>query len=193
MRSRVRLLACVQHDVLGLNVAVDHAVPVGIVEGARDLGREPDGVGDGELLLAGEPVAQALALHERHHVIRGSMDLTRVDQAENMGVLQVGDGPDLAEKPLGPDHRRQLGAEHLDRDLAGVPEVLGEVDGGHAPRPELALDAVAVGQGCGEAKEGVGHGPQVTCGRGRRVASLGAQGGINGGGTLVQSERCVAS
>ena len=166
-----------QHDVLGLDVAVDHPVPVGIVEGAGDLGREPDGVGDGQLLLAGEPVAQALALHERHDVIRGPMDLARVDQAENMGVLQVGDGLDLAEEPLGPDHGRELGPEHLDGDLAGVPKVLGEVDRGHAPRPELALDAVAVGQSCGEAREGVGHGPQVTCGCGRRVASLGARGG----------------
>ena len=51
---------------------------------------------------------------------RPTMDLTRVDQAENGGVLQVGDGLDLAEKPLGPDHGGQLGAEHLDGDLAVV-------------------------------------------------------------------------
>ena len=62
-------------------------------------------------------------------------------------MLQRGDRLDLAEEPLGADHRGQLGPQHLDRDLAPVLEVLGEVDGGHAALAELALDPVAVGEG----------------------------------------------
>ena len=50
--------AVVQQDVLGLDVAVDHAVAVGVVERAGDFGGDPDGVGDRKLLLAREPVAQ---------------------------------------------------------------------------------------------------------------------------------------
>ena len=42
---------------------------------------------------------------------------------------------------------RELRVEDLDRDLAAVLQVLGEVDGGHAALAELALEAVAVGQG----------------------------------------------
>ena len=49
-------------------------------------------------------------------------------------------------KPLRPDHRRQLRAQHLEGHLAVVAHVVGEVDRGHAPRAELALDAVAVGE-----------------------------------------------
>ena len=62
-------------------------------------------------------------------------------------MLEVGGGLDLGQEPLGADHGGELGAQHLERDLAVVPEVLGEVDGGHAARAELALDAVAVGEG----------------------------------------------
>ena len=55
-----------------------------------------------------------------------------------------------AQEPLGAEHGGELGLQHLDRDLAVVPEVLGEVDRRHAARAELALDAVAVGEGGGE-------------------------------------------
>ena len=62
-------------------------------------------------------------------------------------MLQRRDGLDLAEEPLGADHRGQLGPQHLDGDLAAVLEVVREIDGGHAALAQLALDAVAVGQG----------------------------------------------
>ncbi len=65
-------------------------------------------------------------------------------------MLQIGRRPDLGEEPLGADHGGQLRLQHLDRDLAVVLEVLGQVHRGHAAGPELALDAVAVGEGGGE-------------------------------------------
>ena len=68
-------------------------------------------------------------------------------QRQDVRVLEVGGGLDLAQEPLGADDRGQLGPQHLDRDLAVVLEVLGEVDGGHAALAELALEAVAVGTG----------------------------------------------
>ena len=45
--------------------------------------------------------------------------------------------------PSAPD----LGAHHLQRDAPVVLEILGEIDSGHAPAPELTLEAVAIGQG----------------------------------------------
>ena len=59
-------------------------------------------------------------------------------------------GLDLDHEPLAADHGGQLGLQHLERDLAIVLQILGQVHGGHAALPELALDAVAVGQGRGE-------------------------------------------
>ena len=146
-----------QHDVLGLDVAVDDAVAVGVVQRGGDFGGDPHGVGHGELLLPGEPVAQRFALDERHDVVGGALHLARVEQAEDVGVLQGGDGLDFAQEPLGTDHGGELGAEHLDGDLAVVLEIVGEVDGGHAALPQFALEAVAVGHGTGQALAGIGH------------------------------------
>ena len=57
-KSATSARAVVQQDVLGLDVAVDHAVAVGVVERVGDLGGDADRVGDGELLLAVQPIAQ---------------------------------------------------------------------------------------------------------------------------------------
>ena len=51
----------------------------------------------------------------------------------------------------------EFGPQDLDGDLAVVLEVVGEIDRGHAAGAELALDAVAVGQGGRELGQRVGH------------------------------------
>ncbi len=61
-------------------------------------------------------------------------------------MLEPGGDLDLAEEPLGPERGGQLGPQHLHRDLAVVLDVLGEVHGGHAALPELALEPVAVAE-----------------------------------------------
>ena len=63
------------------------------------------------------------------------------------GWVELGGGLDLAQEPVGAEGGRQLGPQDLERDLAVVLEVAGEVDGGHPALPELALDGVAVGEG----------------------------------------------
>ena len=60
-------------------------------------------------------------------------------------------------------HGGEFGVEDLDGDLAVVLEVVGEVDGGHAALAELALEAVAVGEGGGEAGDGIGHADLISC------------------------------
>ena len=70
-------------------------------------------------------------------------------------MLEVRGGLDLAQEALGTDDGGELRAEDLDRDGAIVPEVVREIDGGHAARTELPLDAVTVGQGRGEAGYGI--------------------------------------
>ena len=58
---------------------------------------------------------------------------------------------DLAEEALGAERGGELGAEHLDGDLAVVLQVVGEVDRGHAALAELALDPVGGRRGHAEA------------------------------------------
>ena len=47
--------------------------------------------------------------------------------------------------------------EDLERDLAPVPEIVGQVDRGHPTLTELALDAVAAFEGRVQAGDGIGH------------------------------------
>ena len=72
-------------------------------------------------------------------------------------MLQRRRGGDLLHEPLGAQDRGQFGLQDLERHLALVLEVLGQVDGGHAALAELPLDPVAVGEGGGEAVECAAH------------------------------------
>ena len=87
-------------------------------------------------------------------------------------MLQRGRRLDLDHEPLGAEHRGEFGLEDLDRDLAVVLEVLGEVDRRHAAGAELALDAVAVGQSSGEPGRGIGHSVSSSCRIGDRWGAI---------------------
>ena len=131
---------------------------VGVVERVGDLAGDPYGLVHRELLLARQPDAEALALDVRHDVEDEAVGLARVEQRQNVGVLEVGGGLDLGQEPLGAEDGGQLGTEHLERHLAVVAHVVGEIDGGHAALAHLALEAVAVGQGGAQVRERLGHG-----------------------------------
>ena len=55
-------------------------------------------------------------------------------------------GLDLAHEPVGADLRRQLRAQHLERDPAVVAEILGQDHHRHATCTQLAVDAVPRGR-----------------------------------------------
>ena len=59
---------------------------------------------------------------------------------------------DLIQEPVGAEDGGEFGAQHLERHVAVVLEVAGEVDGGHPAGAEFALDAVAIGERGGEGK-----------------------------------------
>jgi len=67
---------------------------------------------------------------------------------------------DLAEEAFAAQRFGDIGAEDLYRDLASVLAIVGEVDGGHTALAELAIEAVAVGEGIGEGVE-VSHGTKM--------------------------------
>src|SRR5439155_3511937 len=89
--------------------------------------------------------------------------LARVQQRQDVGVLELGRGLDLPREPIAPERGGQLGAQHLDRDLAMVLDVEGKIDGRHPARAKLALYAVAAGQRLRHTLESVGH-ARLTCG-----------------------------
>ena len=139
-------LAAGQHDVLRLDVPMDDAVLVGVLQGAADFAGDLERGVERKLLFPREPLPERLALGERHHVVEQAAGLPRVVQRENVGVLEGGGDLDLAEEPVAAEDGRQLGLEHLDGDAAVVLQVLGEKDDRHPALAELALDAVAVAE-----------------------------------------------
>ena len=58
-------------------------------------------------------------------------------------MLEARRRPDLAQKAIGTEDRAELGVQHLDGDVPLVLDVVREVDSGHAPSTELALDDVS--------------------------------------------------
>ena len=139
-------LTVVEQDVLGLDIPVYDTLSVRIVQGTRHFPRDAHSLRDGELLLALQPRTQRLAGHDGHHVIEQSLGVARVEQRQNVRMLQPRGGLDLRQEPLAAERRTQVWMQDFDGHLAIVLVVVREVDGRHTAGTELALDAVAVGQ-----------------------------------------------
>ena len=79
---------------------------------------------------------------------------------------------DLGEESLRSEHGAELGAQHLEGDLAIELLVACEIDDGHAAGADLALDDVAVTERGGDVG-GVGHASKVMyCRRTRQWPEL---------------------
>ena len=61
-------------------------------------------------------------------------------------MLEACRDPDLAEKPLTPEERRQLRAQHFDSNVAAVLQILREEDQGHTACRDLAFHEVSPGE-----------------------------------------------
>ena len=114
------------HDVARAEIAVDHAEVVGAGQSVEHLHHEVAGLGQPQHALAGEDVGQRLAGHEREHrVEQPCRGLPRVDEVDDVGVVQLGAqihlAPEADRAPGGPRRIAQLEWPHqLDRDgLAG--------------------------------------------------------------------------
>ena len=132
-----------EQDILGLDVAMDHTVLVGVVESIGYLAGDPERHTEGKLPLALEAAAKALAFDVRHcepELPGGS--LARVVDGQYVRMLQLGGELDLAAKTLRPECRCEVGVQHLEGDAPLVLEIHGEVDSRHAATPQFALDRI---------------------------------------------------
>ena len=98
-------MAALEEDVLGLDVAVEHALRVGVGKRVRHLPGDAHGFLNGQLLLAIQPVAERLSLHHGHDVVKEPGDLTRIVERQDVRVTQVRCRPDLSQEPLGAQRR----------------------------------------------------------------------------------------
>jgi hypothetical protein len=73
--------------------------------------------------------------------------IPRVEDRQDVGVLECGSYTDFVEEAVGPNGSRELSSKHLERDRAVMAKVVREVHRRHAAPAELTLDAVTVSQG----------------------------------------------
>ena len=148
---RYERMAALQQNVLRLDVAMDHATLVGVLQRIRHFTRNAQRVIHRELTLPIESAAQRLAVDERHHVEQLTIGAAAVEQRQDVRMLQRGGKLDLLKKPLRADDRTELGMQQLDRHVAPVTHVLGQIHGRHAALPELAFQPVAISDLFGKA------------------------------------------
>jgi hypothetical protein len=105
------------------------------------------------LPLAVQPIAEGFALNVRHGIpeagpsSRAAGQSSAIEHRQNQGMMESGGDPDLPFESGSAEGDRELGAEHLECDMAVVPQVPREVDRGHAAAAQLTLDRVAVAKG----------------------------------------------
>ena len=76
-----------QQDVLGLDVAVNDAVAVGVIERIRHIPRNAHRFIHAELRFAVQLGAKRLSLDVRHHIVQESICRTTVEQREDVRML----------------------------------------------------------------------------------------------------------
>ena len=73
-------------------------------------------------------------------------------------MLQPGGDLDLPHEPLGPERRRELRVEDLDRNRPLMLQVLRQEHRRHPPPTQLPLDRVAVSESLTQGVEQIAHG-----------------------------------
>src|SRR5919112_3066215 len=103
-----------EQDILGFNVAMDYRMTMSVVERACDLARDANRIRNRELSLAPKSVAKRLTLDQRHDIEEEAVCLARIEELQNMRVLEIGSGLDLGQEPLGAHDSSQLRSKHFE-------------------------------------------------------------------------------
>ena len=131
------------HHVLGLEVPVNDA---GLVRARKTVG---DLDGDIEELLDGQrarlnELAKSPAFDELHRDVDGAVGTADVVDVDDVGMIQAGGRARfLLEAPPPFGVRREVGRQHLQRDIAAQPAVVRAVDLAHPARGNRRNDVVA--------------------------------------------------
>ena len=139
-------MTVMQQNVFGLDVAMNHTMPVCITKRAGDFVCDAERVVDGELSLAVESCAKRFTFDVRHHVEKLAFNLSRIEQRENVWMLKSCSYMDLGQESLGAKHSCELRKENFYCDLASVAQIFGEIDSRHTALTKLALDTVPLGE-----------------------------------------------
>ena len=150
-----------QEHVVRLDVAVYDALAMSVGERVGDFGEELHRFVNRQLPLARESAAKVVAIHERHDVVEEPVGFSRVVQWKDVRMLQLGGDLDLTEESVGPEGGGKLGAQDLERHLAAVLEILGQVDRRHSALSQLTVEPVSVDESGAQSFQNVSHDPST--------------------------------
>ena len=137
-----RAALAVDEDVRGLDVAMDHALPMGIFDGLghrghqfrRFLGRQRP---------LGQPGGQALTVDVAHREVVLSLVLADLENRHDVGMVEQGRRLRLGMKAIVVGFRGQLSGEnHFHRDDAVERNLAGLVDHAHAAAGDLVHELI---------------------------------------------------
>ena len=128
------------------------------------LARDAHRLGHGERPSRSIRSSQRLAVDVGHRRSKKSFALARVEQRQDVRMLEPCEDADLAGEAIRPECRRQLRAQHLHGNLAVVLQVIGEVDRGHPADPDLSLDRISRGEGASKTVDWLWHWPILQAG-----------------------------
>ena len=140
----------VNQNIRRLDVAMNHAALVRVLERAGDLPRDGHRFLYAELLLAIELGPERFAPHEGLDVPQELIGLAGVDQREDVRMIEPRGDLHFIEKSDDAEVRGDFWAQNLERDLAVVLQLAREVHCPHAAGPDFAFDRVPIGKCCGE-------------------------------------------
>ncbi len=130
------------HDVLWLDVAVDHALLGGLAQRGSDLPHDRKGRLQQRRAVAGEPFAEVLTLHVFLNDVMQPLDVAHLVDLHDIGVDQRCCGLGLALETLQVDVVvGQFLLENLDGDPAFQRMLLGQIDLGHRPASQSPQEA----------------------------------------------------
>jgi hypothetical protein len=150
----------VEENVVGLDVAVDDAADVRVVERVGDLAQDAAHLVHRLARLVREQRGEIPAGDVRHHEVRDPLALADVVDGHDVRVGQLRRrlrfaGEARADRGI----VRQLRRQHLDGDVALESPVTRPIDDRHAAATDLGLEGILVSD-CREdaVVQGVGHG-----------------------------------
>ena len=133
----LRLALPVEQDVGRLEVAVDDAALVGVVDGLGHLGHQPGRLARRQRAVGGL-LGQAAALDEAHAEVVLALVLADLVDRHDVGVVEVGGRLGLDVEPLDVGLGGELaGQDHLQGDRPVEADLPGLVDDAHAAAGDL--------------------------------------------------------
>ena len=140
---QARRTRLVDHHVRRLDVAVHDAARVQRVQPRRDVGHHADHVRERERTVARETSLEGLAADERHREVRAALGLAGVRDRHQVLVPDLAGRARLVDEPL-PERLvgRELGAQHLERDLVALGFADGAEDDAHPALAQPFLESI---------------------------------------------------